>query len=77
LESKNDLAVFYKEQASYDDAEQLLLEAVEGRRIGLGDKHPHTQESMNNLIDLYKTWGKPEKAKEWRAKLQQPEIVEQ
>lgn len=72
-ESKNDLAVLYKEQALYDKAEPLLLEAVEGRRLKLGDKHPHTQESLNNLIDLYKAWGKPEKAEQWRAKLPQTE----
>ncbi len=24
---------------------------------------------MNNLINLYEAWNKPEKAKEWRAKL--------
>jgi hypothetical protein len=30
---------------------------------------------MNNLIDLYEAWNKPEKAKEWRAKLPQMEAV--
>jgi hypothetical protein len=28
---------------------------------------------VNNLIDLYKAWDKPEKANEWRAKLPQTE----
>ncbi|MCH7557751.1 MAG: hypothetical protein IIB56_09885 [Planctomycetes bacterium] len=28
-----------------------------------------TQESLNNLVELYEAWGKPEKAAEWRAKL--------
>jgi hypothetical protein len=32
---------------------------------------PHTKKSLKNLIDLYEAWNKPEKAKEWRAKLQQ------
>jgi len=54
-----------------EEAEKLLLEAVEGRRMKLGDKHPNTLESMNNLIALYEAWNKPEKAKEWRAKLLQ------
>ncbi len=53
LESKNDLAVLYKEQELYDQAEQLMLEALEGRRLKLGDTHPHTKESLNNLIKLY------------------------
>ena len=36
----------------------------------------HTQQSLNNLIDLYKAWNKPEKANEWRAKLQWTDNVE-
>ena len=67
----------YKEQARYDDAERLLLEALEGRRLKLGDTHPHTIESFNNLIDLYKSLGKPEKVKEWRMKLAQIEDYEE
>jgi len=30
-------------------------------------------ESWHNLVDLYEAWNKPEKAKEWRAKLAQIE----
>ena len=48
----------------YDKAELLLIQAIEGRRLKLGDTHPHTLESMNNLIDLYEAWNKPEKARE-------------
>ena len=73
LESKNDLAVLYEDQAQYNKAEPLFIEALEGRRHKLGDKHPDTLESMNNLIDLYEAWNKPEEAKEWRTKLQQTE----
>ena len=47
----------------------------EGRRLKLGDTHPHTIESMNNLIALYKAWDKPEKAKVWRVKLPKTEAV--
>jgi len=67
--------VLHKEQARYEEAEKLLLEAVEGRCLKLGDNHPHTLESLNNLIDLYEAWNKPEKANEWRAKLPQTEAV--
>jgi hypothetical protein len=67
--SKNDLGVLYKEQAKYHEAEKLFLETIEGRRHKLGDTHPHTLESLNNLIDLYEAWNKPEKAGRWRAKL--------
>jgi hypothetical protein len=58
-------------------AEPLLKGAYEGRRLRLGDTHPHTIESWNNLIELYEAWDKPEKAEEWRAKLPQIEAVEQ
>jgi hypothetical protein len=73
--TKNDLAVLYREQARYNEAEKLLLEAVEGRRLKLGDTHPRTIDSMNNLIDLYEAWNKPEKANQWRAKLEQIEAM--
>ena len=52
-------------------------EAVEGRRLKLGDTHPHTLESLNNLIDLYEYWNKPEKAEEWRTRLAQIEDSEE
>jgi hypothetical protein len=68
--------VLYKEKGEYDKAESLLLEALEGRRLKLGDTHPHTQQSLNNLIELYEAWKKPEKADLWRAKLQQIETLE-
>ena len=56
-------------------AEPLLLEAIEGRRLKLGDTHPHTIESLSNLIKLYEAWNKPEKAEQCRAKLPQTETV--
>ena len=42
-----------------------------GRRITLGDEHPDTLESWNNLIEFYEAWNKPEKAEQWRTKLPQ------
>jgi len=61
--------MLYKEQGDYEKAEPLLLETLEGRRLKLGDTHPHTLGSWHNLIHLYEAWGKPEKAAVWRAKL--------
>jgi serine/threonine protein kinase/Tfp pilus assembly protein PilF len=74
FESMHELAMLYKAQGDYDDAEPLLREAVKSRLLKLGEKHPHTIESLNNLIELYEAWNKPEKAKEWRTKLQQTEV---
>jgi hypothetical protein len=59
------LAVLYKEQKRYEEAEKLLLEAVKGCRLKLGDTHPRTLESMNNLITLYEAWNKPESVCKW------------
>ena len=64
-------------QKFFDDGERTLWAKLfivaKGRRLTLGDKHPHTIESPNNLIALCEAWNKPEKAKEWRAKLPQAE----
>ena len=76
LEIKSDLDVIYTEQGDYNKTEPLLIEAVKGYRLKLGDTHPHTLESWKNLIDLYEAWGKPEKAEEWRKKLQQTEAAD-
>ena len=47
----------------------LLVKVAEANRHRLGEEHRYTLESINELIELYEAWGKPEKAKEWRAKL--------
>ncbi len=73
----HELAVLDKQQNQYDDAETLLLEAVEGRHLKLGDTHPHTLELFKNLIELYEARNKPEEAEKWRAKLPQTETVEE
>jgi hypothetical protein len=39
LESIHELAIIYKEQARYEEAEKYLLEAVEGHRPKSGDTH--------------------------------------
>ncbi len=54
----------------------LDLEAVEGHRLKLGDTHPHTLESWNNLIEIYESLNKPKKAEEWREKLPQTKVVD-
>jgi serine/threonine protein kinase/Flp pilus assembly protein TadD len=77
LTTMNNLASMYKEQGSYDEAEPLFIQALEGRRLKLGDTHPHTLQSWNNLIALYEAWNKPEKAKEWRTKVPQTEVVDE
>ena len=54
---------------AYEEAELLSLKTLEIRRRVLGEEHPDTVKSINNLVKLYEAWGKQEKAEEWRAKL--------
>ncbi len=68
------LSVFLIQPAS---AEPLFLEVVEiSHRIQL-EPHLDTVTAINELIKLYKAWGKSEKAEEWREKLLQTEAIEQ
>jgi len=46
-----------------------------GRRLKLGDAHPHTKESLNKLIDLYEVWNKLTEANEWRTQLARMEAI--
>ncbi len=59
--------MLYIQQARYEVAEPLLLEACQGRENKLGPEHPHTSDSLNELVRLYESWGKPEEAQKWRA----------
>jgi hypothetical protein len=65
------------QQTRHDEAEQLLLDAFNGRTTKLGPEHPHTIESIKNLIGLYEAWDKPEKAEEWRGKLPKIEAMDE
>jgi hypothetical protein len=56
-------------QIRYDRVDRLSAEAIEGRGLKLGDTHPHTIDSLNQLINVYEAWNKPEKAEQWQAKL--------
>jgi serine/threonine protein kinase/formylglycine-generating enzyme required for sulfatase activity/tetratricopeptide (TPR) repeat protein len=50
----------------YTEAEQQLTIAFEGYEAVLGADHKFTSESLQLLIDLYDSWGRPEKAEEFR-----------
>ncbi len=73
LESKHELALLYVAMEEYEKAEPLLLGAFHGRETKLGLEHPHTLGSLRELVRLYESWGKPEEAAKWRAKLSQRE----
>jgi len=71
------LGLLYTDQQRYQDAEQLLIETIQGRLKVLSEEHHDTIFAINKLIDLYEAWGKPEKAEAWRAKLPRAEAVEE
>ena len=68
-------------EVTVDYVRAFLLEAENAERIN-GQvshtyfvAHPHTKESLNNLIPIYEACDKPERAYEWRVKLPQMEGV--
>ncbi len=66
-----DLALAYSKAEQYAEAEPLLLQvfaAVEEKQ-----QASQTKQAIQRLISLYRAWGKPEKAAEWRAKLAETE----
>jgi len=61
----------YTKQQRYGEAETLLLEAFELSYRVLGPLDQITIESIGKIVALYEAWNKPEKANQWRAKLNQ------
>ncbi len=60
-----------------EHAEAALLRVLE-LSIAASEPHdPQITEVVQLLIQLYESWGKAEKAEEWRAKLPETEIVEE
>jgi len=47
----------------------VLLDAYSGRKAKLGPEHPHTIESLKQLVNLYETSDNPDEATKWRARL--------
>ncbi len=71
------VAELYRDQKHFDDSKQLLLKAEETARQEFGKDHEITNKIVNNFINLYEAWDKPEMAEEWRTKLPQTEAVEE
>ena len=63
------------QHAPCEKAEKPFFEAVEYRRLKLGDTHSYTKKSLNDPSALREAWGMPEKAQEWRAELRQTEAA--
>jgi tetratricopeptide (TPR) repeat protein len=46
----------------YREAEEQLLTGYAGLKAALGDRDVETQKAVSHLIELYESWGNPEKA---------------
>jgi serine/threonine protein kinase len=67
----------YTEQQRYNEAEAILLDAFELSYRVLGPLDQITIESIGKIVELYEAWGKPEKANEWRKKLNPNQTADQ
>ncbi len=56
------LAELYRDQGRYSEAEPLCLQALQLRKVELGDRHPSTATSLNNLALLYQSQGRYDEA---------------
>jgi hypothetical protein len=53
----------------FADAEALLLEAHQALESQLGPEHPRTRQAADRLVELYESWGMPERAASYRQAL--------
>jgi non-specific serine/threonine protein kinase/serine/threonine-protein kinase len=70
MASMNGLADAYRSLDQYARAEALYMKVLDLRRRVLGESHPDTIATITALAKLYEDWGKPDKAAEWKNKLQ-------
>ncbi len=62
-------------QRRYTEAERLLLEAFSNASTQWGERSPAAQQTAGLLVALYEAWEKPEKAREYRQKLEQADAT--
>jgi tetratricopeptide (TPR) repeat protein len=56
-------------QGQYEEAERMLVKALEFSRRVFGEEHSETLACLKYFVLLYEAWGKPQEADQWRAKL--------
>ena len=52
----------------YEEAEPLLVQRYAELEDVLGTTDIHTRKALDRIVSLYKAWGKPSQAAEWRAR---------
>ena len=77
--TQSDLGASLFGQKNYAAAESLLVAGYEGMKPGEAALHEseksYMREALERLVQLYEAWDKPEQAKLWRQKLQQPNAL--
>jgi len=71
----NNLAVVYKSQGKYSEAEKLYLQALEIAKKTIGENHPDYATGLNNLGSLYYNWYQKEKDTPGKDRMYQGEII--
>ena len=64
------LAQMYVKQKRYPDAEAAALSAYRGLAARLGPGHRETRQTVELLATVYTAMGRPQQAREWRAKIE-------
>ncbi|CAI7637422.1 unnamed protein product [Penicillium pancosmium] len=64
LQSTEMLAIAYRSQRRWEEAEQLQVQVIETRKTKLGHDHPDTLNSMHNLASTYRKQGRWEEAEQ-------------
>ncbi len=67
--SESVLADHYITVRAFPTAQELALAADRIMMAALGNDHPNTQTNLRRLVTLYETWGRPERAAEFKARL--------
>ncbi len=71
--SRSHLGECLTKMGRYEEAEKELLEAQRILNTTLGKDHKRTIKAVERLVALYDAWGKPDKAAEYRAMLENGE----
>lgn len=56
-------------QGRYDEAEPLLLQSYESLKSSQGAGNPRTGLAVQRLVAFYESWGKPDRANQFRIQL--------
>jgi hypothetical protein len=74
LDAFNSMGRLLLVQGKYDESRMFYIEVLDSRRRILGDAHPDTVHSINDLVELHEDWGRAGDAAKYRAMLPEVEL---